>query len=222
MALAAGPMEPRDMAVPSTPVIGRAVFGMKLLDPFYPIVDSAAWSSAWCRSASGWCSCASRTRPEAGLRAADPPAKALVRGARRQLVVNDHWRLAIEEGCDFVHLGQEDLAPADLRAIRAAGLRLGSQHAMTDAELDRRWPSRPDYVALGPIYPTTLKPMPWAPQGLERMAVEEPVAPLPLVAIGGLIPERLGRVRRRRRQRRRGHRHHERDPEARTRAWIEV
>ncbi|MGX5844885.1 thiamine phosphate synthase [Mesorhizobium sp. ArgA1] len=41
-----------------------------------------------------------------------------------QLIVNDHWRLAIEEGCDFVHLGQEGLQTANLLEIQAAGIRL--------------------------------------------------------------------------------------------------
>ena len=67
-------------------------------------------------------------------------------------------------GCDFVHLGQGDLDGADLGAIRAAGLRLGvSTHDA--AELARALAVRPDFVALGPIYPTVLKEMPWAPQG---------------------------------------------------------
>ncbi|WP_258316937.1 thiamine phosphate synthase, partial [Escherichia coli] len=52
------------------------------------------------------------------------------------LGVNDHWQAAIDLGCDFIHLGQEDLDTADIPAIRKAGLRLGlSTH--DHAELDR-------------------------------------------------------------------------------------
>ncbi len=108
-----------------------------------------------------------------------------------QLVVNDHWRLAIEAGADFVHLGQEDLDGADLAALRRAGIRLGiSTH--DEAELDRALACDPAYVALGPIWPTLLKKMPWAPQGLDRLREwKARIGALPLVAIGGLTPERL-------------------------------
>src|SRR5690606_37425184 len=85
-----------------------------------------------------------------------------------QLIINDYWRIAIDEGCDFVHLGREDLTSADVGAIRAAGLKLGlSTH--DDAELDTALASEPDYVALGPVWPTILKKMKWAPQGVERL-----------------------------------------------------
>ena len=105
-----------------------------------------------------------------------------------QLVVNDYWQLALEEGCDFVHLGQGDLAGADLAALRRAGVRLGvSTH--DHAELERALALHPDYVALGPIYPTLLKVMPWAPQGLARLSEwKRRIGALPLVAIGGLTP----------------------------------
>lgn len=71
----------------------------------------------------------------------------LCREHRATLVVNDHWQAAIDLGCDFIHLGQEDLDTADIPAIRKAGLRLGvSTH--DHAELDRALALRPDYVAL--------------------------------------------------------------------------
>ncbi|TIP33679.1 MAG: thiamine phosphate synthase, partial [Mesorhizobium sp.] len=92
------------------------------------------------------------------------------------------------------HLGQEDLAEADVKAIRRAGLRLGlSTH--DDAELETALAAEPDYVALGPIYPTVLKAMKWSPQGLDRIAAwKRRVGDLPLVAIGGLTVARLAGV----------------------------
>jgi thiamine-phosphate pyrophosphorylase len=122
-------------------------------------------------------------------------AKVLCRDAGCQLIVNDYWQVAIEEGCDFVHLGQEDLDGADLGAIRRAGMRLGiSTH--DDAELERALACDPDYVALGPVYPTLLKKMKWAPQGLEKIGEwKRRVGDLPLVAIGGLTVERAAGVR---------------------------
>ena len=111
-----------------------------------------------------------------------------------QLIVNDYWREAIAAGADFVHLGQEDLAGADVAALKAKGLRLGiSTHS--HEELGIALAAQPDYVALGPIYETRLKVMKWAPQGLDRIADwRRRIGSLPLVAIGGLTPERADAV----------------------------
>ncbi|WP_372884848.1 thiamine phosphate synthase [Shimia sp.] len=112
-----------------------------------------------------------------------------VHGAR--LVVNDYWQLALDLRCGFVHLGQEDMDSADFAALRRAGIRFGlSTH--DEAELDRALSQDPAYVALGPVYPTLLKKMKWAPQGLDRLRRWKQMAgATPLVAIGGLTPERL-------------------------------
>ncbi|TGV15084.1 thiamine phosphate synthase [Mesorhizobium sp. M8A.F.Ca.ET.173.01.1.1] len=164
------------------------------LDPFYLIVDSAASIERLVPLGVNLVQLRIKTMDEAGLRAEIRSAKALCARYRCQLIINDYWRLAIEEGCDFVHLGQEDLQAADLTRIRAAGVRLGlSTH--DDIELETAIEAEPDYIALGPIYPTILKKMKWAPQGLERVSEwKRRVAPVPLVAIGGLNPDRLDGV----------------------------
>ena len=107
------------------------------------------------------------------------------------LIVNDYWQLASELGVDFVHLGQEDMDSADFDALRRAGIRFGlSTH--DHAELERALSLEPDYIALGPVYPTLLKQMKWGPQGLDRVTEWRRLAGnVPLVAIGGLTPERL-------------------------------
>lgn len=106
-----------------------------------------------------------------------------------QLIVNDYWPEAIALGADFIHLGQEDLAGADLEAIKGAGLKLGvSTHS--HEELDTALAAEPDYVALGPIYETLLKKMKWAPQGLARLGEWRTLCGCPLVAIGGITVER--------------------------------
>jgi thiamine-phosphate pyrophosphorylase len=117
-------------------------------------------------------------------------AKAVCAANGAQLIVNDYWQAAIDEGCDYVHLGQEDLLDADLAALRRARIRIGvSTH--DHAELDKGLAIDPDYVALGPIYETLLKEMPWAPQGLDRLTEwKKLVGDCPLVAIGGLTLER--------------------------------
>ncbi|MDX8538093.1 thiamine phosphate synthase [Mesorhizobium abyssinicae] len=164
------------------------------LDPFYLIVDSAAWIERLAPLGVRLVQLRIKAMDEAGLRAEIRKAKALCAEHQCQLIVNDHWQLAIEEGCDFIHLGQEDLQTADLSAIRAAGMRLGlSTH--DHAELETAIAAKPDCIALGPVYPTILKKMKWAPQGLERIGEwKRRIAPIPLVAIGGLNPDRLDGV----------------------------
>jgi thiamine-phosphate pyrophosphorylase len=114
----------------------------------------------------------------------------LARAAGCQLIINDAWQAAIDAGAPGVHLGQEDLADADLKAIQRAGIALGiSTH--DERELDIALAARPAYVALGPIYETKLKAMAYSPQGLERVAEwKRRIGDLPLVAIGGITPER--------------------------------
>ena len=160
------------------------------LPRFYPIFDSADWVSRALAVGVRMIQLRMKDASDEALRDEIARARDLARQAGAILVVNDHWRLAIELGCDWLHLGQEDLDGADLSAIRGSGLRLGvSTH--DGAELDRALSVGPDYVALGPVWPTILKKMPWAPQGLDRVAEwKRRVDAVPLVAIGGLTPER--------------------------------
>jgi thiamine-phosphate pyrophosphorylase len=164
------------------------------LPRFYPILDSATWIARMLPLGMRFVQLRIKDTPEAALRAEIRAARDLCRAAGARLVVNDHWRIAIDDGCDFVHLGQEDLDTADLPAIRRAGLALGvSTH--DEAELDRALATDPDYVALGPVYPTILKAMAWQPQGLDRVrAWKGRFGALPLVAIGGLTVERAAGV----------------------------
>ncbi|CAI2932924.1 thiamine phosphate synthase [Aminobacter niigataensis] len=161
------------------------------LDPFYLILDCAAWIERLVPLGVKLVQLRIKDMDEVGLRREIRTAKAICERHGCQLVVNDYWRLAIDEGCNFVHLGQEDLAEADVAAIRRAGVKLGlSTH--DDTELDTALATEPDYVALGPVYPTILKAMKWAPQGLDRIAEwKRRVGATPLVAIGGLNIERI-------------------------------
>ncbi|API55699.1 thiamine-phosphate diphosphorylase (plasmid) [Rhizobium leguminosarum] len=161
------------------------------LDPFYLIVDSSAWIERLVPLGVKLVQLRVKHRSDEILRQEIRRSKAVCAAANCQLVINDYWKLAIDEGCDFIHLGQEDLMEADLDAIRRAGLKLGlSTH--DEAELETALAVKPDYVALGPVYPTILKQMKWAPQGLERITDwKRRVAPLPLVVIGGLNVDRL-------------------------------
>ena len=120
-----------------------------------------------------------------------------VQGTGALLFINDHWREAIAAGAYGVHLGQEDLdalVPADLDAIRRAGLRLGaSTHGY--AEMVRAHAARPSYIALGAVFPTTLKQMATVPQGVARLHdYARLMRGTPQVAIGGIGLEQFPEV----------------------------
>ena len=159
---------------------------MSALDPFYPIVDSAAWVGRLVGVGARLIQLRIKDATEDHLRSETHHALTICRRSGAELVVNDHWEIAIDSGADWVHLGQGDLDEADVLAVRKAGIKLGiSTH--DDAELVRALTFAPDYVALGPIYPTKLKAMAFAPQGLETIGVwKRRIGAIPLVAIGGL------------------------------------
>ena len=161
------------------------------LDRFYLIADSARWIERLVPLGVKLVQLRMKDKPLDVVRREIIAAKGICESAGAQLIVNDYWQLAIDEGCSFVHLGQTDLETADVPALRRAGIKLGiSTH--DHRELDRALAFDPDYVALGPIYPTILKNMPWAPQGLERIAEwKRLIGSKPLVAIGGLTVARL-------------------------------
>ncbi len=164
-------------------------------DLFYPIVPDIDWLERLLPLGIRTVQLRLKDADDAEISRQIARSVALTQQASCQLIVNDYWQQAIAEGADYIHLGQEDLAAANLDAIKAAGLRLGiSTH--DEAELETALAARPDYIALGPIYETKLKAMKWAPQGLERItAWKARVGTLPLIAIGGITPDRAPGVR---------------------------
>ncbi len=160
------------------------------LPRFYPIFDDVVWLRRMLPLGVKLAQLRIKDKPQDELRVQLTEARDLCASHDAALVVNDHWQLAIDLGCDWVHLGQEDLDDADVDAIRAAGLKLGvSTH--DKAELARALALAPDYIALGPIYPTILKKMEWHQQGVEKLSVWKGlVGDTPLVAIGGMSTAR--------------------------------
>jgi thiamine-phosphate pyrophosphorylase len=160
------------------------------LDRFYPIFDNSAWVARMLREGVRLVQLRIKDRPQSIVIAEVSASVCLCRRAGATLVVNDYWKEAIDAGAPWVHLGQEDLETADLAAIRAAGLKLGiSTH--DHEELERALSLDPDYVALGPVYPTILKKMKWEQQGLPKLTEwKARVGGIPLVAIGGMTVER--------------------------------
>ncbi len=166
---------------------------MIALDPFYPIVPDATWVCRLADAGAKLIQLRIKNAPQDVIKAEIAEALETSSASGCQLVVNDYWREAIDAGADFVHLGQQDLAEADVDAIRAAGIRIGiSTHSIE--ELAAALAAEPDYVALGPIFPTTLKAMAWRPQGLARIGEWRAKIDCPLVAIGGITLDRAPEV----------------------------
>lgn len=194
------------------------------LPRFYPVFDDVRWLERMVPLGVKLVQLRIKDTPRDDIKAQLQAGKDLCAEHGAIMVVNDYWELAIELGCDWLHLGQEDLDEADLDAIRAAGLKLGVSTHDND-ELDRVLAFNPDYVALGPVYPTILKKMKWHQQGLGKVTEwKDLLGDTPLCAIGGMSVERapgafeagadivaavtditLNE-----------------DPEARVRAWLEV
>ncbi len=161
-------------------------------DRFYPVVDSVAWVARLAKLGVGTIQL--RVKDLAHADAVALMREGLAAAGAAKLVVNDYWEAAIDAKAQHLHLGQEDLVDADIPAIRRAGLTLGlSTH--DEAELETALGFDPDYVALGPIYPTTLKAMRFGPQGLAPIgAWKKRIGTIPLVAIGGITLERAGAI----------------------------
>lgn len=160
------------------------------LDVFYPIVPNLEWLARIVPLGVQTIQLRLKDASETEVRKQISASIEIAHEYDCQLIINDYWVQAIDIGADYIHLGQEDLADADLSAIKGAGLKLGISSHDPD-ELEIALAAEPDYVALGPVFETKLKKMKWAPQGLDRVAQwKHRVGCLPLVAIGGITPAR--------------------------------
>lgn len=190
------PCEPADFGMASWP--RRDAFApcpMSL--GLYAVMPDAAWTIRMARAGVPTVQLRFKSADATAVRAEVMATVAGVQGTGARLFINDHWELAIEAGAYGVHLGQEDLqamTPAGLKAIKDAGLRLGlSTHGYAEMLIaDQHGPS---YIAMGAVFPTTLKQMATAPQGTGRLAVySKLLREYSRVAIGGIDLGKLPEV----------------------------
>lgn len=160
----------------------------------YAVLPDAAWVARMARAGVPTVQLRFKSDDRGAIEREIRAAVQAVQDTNALLFINDHWQAAIDAGAYGVHLGQEDLETADLKKIRAAGLRLGlSSHGY--AEMLRADRFSPSYLALGAVFPTTLKRMVTAPQGTGRLsAYARLMRDYPLVAIGGIDSNRLPEV----------------------------
>ena len=174
-------LQPRPHAQPFAPCPER--LGL------YAVLPDAAWVQRMARAGVPTVQLRFKSGDPAAIAQEVRAAVQAVQGTGALLFINDHWREAIAAGAYGVHLGQEDLdalQPAELDAIRQAGLRLGvSTHGY--AEMVRADAASPSYVAMGAVFPTTLKKMATVPQGVARLhGYARLMRGYPQVAIGGI------------------------------------
>jgi len=163
----------------------------------YAVLPDAAWVARMAKAGVPTLQLRYKSTDADAIRREVDAAVAAVRGTASLLFINDHWQAAIDAGAYGVHLGQEDLdalAPEQLAVLRASGVRLGiSTHGY--AEMLRADAVSPSYIAMGAVFPTTLKRMATAPQGLARLnAYARLLRGHSLVAIGGIDAERMPAV----------------------------
>jgi len=192
----AWPCDPQDFELPPAPRANAFAPCPHALG-FYAVLPSAEWVGRMAHAGVPTVQLRFKSPDPAAVRAEIQAAVAAVQGTGSLLFINDHWREAIATGAYGVHLGQEDLdtlSTADLDAIRSAGLRLGlSTHGY--AEMLRADAVGPSYIALGAVFPTTLKAMATPPQGLGRLhTYARLMHDRSLVAIGGIGMEQLPEV----------------------------
>ena len=190
------PSDPRDFGLQTTPRASAFVTCPQALG-LYAVLPDADWVGRMARA--GVPTVQLRYKSDDAVAIAQEVRKAVaaVAGTPALLFINDHWREAIAAGAYGVHLGQEDLdalTPEELQTLRSSGLRLGvSTHGY--AEMVRADAVGPSYIALGAVFPTTLKKMATAPQGLGRLAAyAKLMKSYSQVAIGGIGQEQFAEV----------------------------
>jgi len=179
------PTEPQDFGLPAAPgAEGFAPCPRQL--GLYAVLPDALWVGRMARAGVPTLQLRFKSDAPVAVTVEVRAAVQAVQDTPARLFINDHWQAAIEAGAYGVHLGQEDLATADLSAIRAAGLRLGvSSHGY--AEMLRAAAVQPSYIALGAVYATNLKRMATPPQGPQRLKrYAQVLRHFPTVAIGGI------------------------------------
>ena len=160
----------------------------------YAVLPNAAWVARMARAGVPTLQLRYKSDDPQAVRNEVQAAVRAVQGTQSLLFINDHWQEALQANAYGVHLGQEDLQSADIPALQAAGLRLGlSSHGYAEMMIADQY--GPSYIAMGAVFPTTLKQMPTAPQGPGRLhAYAHLMRDYPLVAIGGIDGQNLSRV----------------------------
>ena len=166
---------------------------MITLSPLYPIVDAAFFSTMEDLAAfaqdlvAGGCTLLQYRNKSGNARVMLEQARALKNrvGDSAKLIMNDRADLCLAADFDGVHVGQEDLSPEPVRRIIGSDRWLGvSTHNL--GQLMEADHTSADYLAIGPVFPTSSKEKPDPVAGLEGVRRVRALTRKPLVAIGGI------------------------------------
>lgn len=160
----------------------------------YPVVDSVEWLEKLLSLGIKTIQYREKHLQGDELESAIIAAITIGRTYQARLFINDYWQLAIKHQAYGVHLGQEDLAEADLVAIKNSGIKLGvSTHGHYEMLKVKLY--RPSYLAVGAIFPTRTKDMTGQIQGLKTLNDLVKLNPdIPMVAIGGITIDKANSV----------------------------
>ncbi|MBK9706215.1 MAG: thiamine phosphate synthase [Acidobacteria bacterium] len=117
----------------------------------------------------------------------------VTRAAGATLIINDRVDVALTSNADGVHLGQEDLGVEEAREILGDDKIIGISTHTIDQFLAAMETSA-NYIAVGPVYPTASKENPAPVVGLDLVREARKISDRPIVAIGGITPERASEV----------------------------
>ena len=120
------------------------------LDKFYPIFETSDWLERLLPIGIKLVQLRIKDKSKREVQNEIKKAKLLCYDFNTQLVINDYWEIAIDENCDFVHIGQEDLVACDIKKLKSYNIKIGiSTH--DQKELNTALLHEPDYIALGPV-----------------------------------------------------------------------
>ena len=118
----------------------------------------------------------------------------VTRGTDSLFIVNDDVTIAKEVDADGVHLGQGDMPLAEARELWDAPGKIFGLSTHSEAQAEAAIAQKPDYIGIGPIFPTPTKAIADADLGIERTSAIAKATPLPHVVLGGIDETNLTEI----------------------------
>lgn len=118
----------------------------------------------------------------------------VTRGTGSLFIVNDDVTIAKEVDADGVHLGQGDMPIAEARRIWDTPRKIFGLSTHSEAQAEAAIAQHPDYIGIGPVFPTPTKAIADPALGIERAGAIARATPLPHVVLGGLDETNLAEV----------------------------
>jgi len=118
----------------------------------------------------------------------------ITRGTNTRFIVNDDVEIAKEVDADGVHLGQDDLPITEARRIWGTPEKIFGLSTHSEEQAEAAVTLKPDYIGIGPVFPTPTKAVADPALGVERAGQIAKTTPIPHVVLGGLNKTNLEAV----------------------------